>query len=258
MSSRPGGTTGVPKSRVAIEDFRIDYERFSEILPDEHFPKGSNWLALGPHRTAPPSPRRGTPGPVPGRHRVLPRSGPEVGDRADPEGMERTPRGLQAPCDGSGGHDPRSRPRHPLPVRHPEAPRRALPPARGRGDDARRVRHPRGFLRRHRVHPGVDPVRDGGAPAGRVPPAHLRKHADGARAGAPADSRGRLPHRLLPADAAGGPRGRGPGPRRGRGLRRHRARAAHHAHPGVLHAGLLRTRRGRTRTPVGTLRLGRG
>ncbi len=43
-----GGTTGVPKSRVAIEDFRIDYERFSEILPDEHFPKGSNWLMLGP------------------------------------------------------------------------------------------------------------------------------------------------------------------------------------------------------------------
>ena len=30
-----GGTTGVPKSRVAIEDFRIDYEMFSESLPEE-------------------------------------------------------------------------------------------------------------------------------------------------------------------------------------------------------------------------------
>ena len=43
-----GGTTGVPKSRVAIEDFRIDYEMFSETLPDEYFPRGANWLMLGP------------------------------------------------------------------------------------------------------------------------------------------------------------------------------------------------------------------
>jgi len=43
-----GGTTGVPKSRVAIEDFRTDYELFSETLPDEFFPKGANWLMLGP------------------------------------------------------------------------------------------------------------------------------------------------------------------------------------------------------------------
>ena len=43
-----GGTTGVPKSRVAIEDFRIDYEMFSETLPDEYFPPGANWLMLGP------------------------------------------------------------------------------------------------------------------------------------------------------------------------------------------------------------------
>jgi phenylacetate-coenzyme A ligase PaaK-like adenylate-forming protein len=43
-----GGTTGIPKSRVGIEDFRIDYEIFSNTLPDEHFPRGSNWLMLGP------------------------------------------------------------------------------------------------------------------------------------------------------------------------------------------------------------------
>ena len=43
-----GGTTGIPKSRVANDDFRIDYSLFSESLPDEHFPKGSNWLMLGP------------------------------------------------------------------------------------------------------------------------------------------------------------------------------------------------------------------
>jgi phenylacetate-coenzyme A ligase PaaK-like adenylate-forming protein len=43
-----GGTTGVPKSRVAVEDFRIDYSLFSDTLPDHFFPRGSNWLMLGP------------------------------------------------------------------------------------------------------------------------------------------------------------------------------------------------------------------
>ncbi|HVC94687.1 MAG TPA: hypothetical protein VND64_13390 [Pirellulales bacterium] len=43
-----GGTTGVPKSRVAIDDFRTDYSLFSKTLPDEYFPPGSNWLMLGP------------------------------------------------------------------------------------------------------------------------------------------------------------------------------------------------------------------
>jgi phenylacetate-coenzyme A ligase PaaK-like adenylate-forming protein len=43
-----GGTTGTPKSRVSFEDFRIDYELFSATLPEEHFPKGANWLMLGP------------------------------------------------------------------------------------------------------------------------------------------------------------------------------------------------------------------
>ncbi len=43
-----GGTTGIPKSRVAIDDFRTDYELFSATLPDECFPRGANWLMLGP------------------------------------------------------------------------------------------------------------------------------------------------------------------------------------------------------------------
>ena len=43
-----GGTTGVPKTRIAVEDFHIDYEMFSATLPDECFPRGSNWLMLGP------------------------------------------------------------------------------------------------------------------------------------------------------------------------------------------------------------------
>lgn len=43
-----GGTTGIPKSRMVIEDHWTDYEIFSETLPDKYFPKGSNWLMLGP------------------------------------------------------------------------------------------------------------------------------------------------------------------------------------------------------------------
>jgi phenylacetate-coenzyme A ligase PaaK-like adenylate-forming protein len=43
-----GGTTGVPKTRINVEDFRIDYELFSETLPDDKFPRGANWLMLGP------------------------------------------------------------------------------------------------------------------------------------------------------------------------------------------------------------------
>ena len=43
-----GGRTGIPKTRINCDDFRIDYELFSETLPDEYFPKGSNWLMLGP------------------------------------------------------------------------------------------------------------------------------------------------------------------------------------------------------------------
>ena len=43
-----GGTTGLPKSRIVIDDFRIDYEMMSQTLPDKFFPRGSNWLMLGP------------------------------------------------------------------------------------------------------------------------------------------------------------------------------------------------------------------
>ena len=43
-----GGSTGVPKSRVNVEDFQIDYERFSDELPEDAFPLGADWLMLGP------------------------------------------------------------------------------------------------------------------------------------------------------------------------------------------------------------------
>ena len=43
-----GGSTGVPKCRINVRDFQIDYEMFSEHLSEEGFPLGSDWLMLGP------------------------------------------------------------------------------------------------------------------------------------------------------------------------------------------------------------------
>lgn len=43
-----GGSTGLPKSRISSEDFRVDYELFSKTLSDESFPPGSDWISLGP------------------------------------------------------------------------------------------------------------------------------------------------------------------------------------------------------------------
>lgn len=43
-----GGSTGVPKARININDFQIDYELFSNTLSNDGFPPGSDWLMLGP------------------------------------------------------------------------------------------------------------------------------------------------------------------------------------------------------------------
>ncbi len=43
-----GGTTGLPKQRVGWDDYKHDYEQFSDQLSDEFFPKGGNWIMVGP------------------------------------------------------------------------------------------------------------------------------------------------------------------------------------------------------------------
>ena len=54
MNGRPfnifetGGTTGLPKQRVGWDDFKHDYEMFSQTLSDEFFPRGANWIMVGP------------------------------------------------------------------------------------------------------------------------------------------------------------------------------------------------------------------
>lgn len=43
-----GGSTGLPKTRLNISDFQTDYEMFSDALPEQGFPRGGDWLMLGP------------------------------------------------------------------------------------------------------------------------------------------------------------------------------------------------------------------
>ncbi len=43
-----GGTTGLPKQRVGWDDYKHDYEMFGDNLSDEYFPRGGNWIMVGP------------------------------------------------------------------------------------------------------------------------------------------------------------------------------------------------------------------
>ena len=103
-----GGTTGIPKSRIAIDDFRTDYSLFSETLPDKYFPPGRNWLMLGP-----PGPRRLR---LAVEHLAQHRGGicfcidldPALGRQAHQEGLDGAPRSLQEALHRPGDHDPRA------------------------------------------------------------------------------------------------------------------------------------------------------
>jgi hypothetical protein len=43
-----GGTTGMPKQRIGWNDYKTDYEEFSETLDEADFPPGGYWLMVGP------------------------------------------------------------------------------------------------------------------------------------------------------------------------------------------------------------------
>jgi phenylacetate-coenzyme A ligase PaaK-like adenylate-forming protein len=48
MIFETGGTTGMPKQRINWEDYKRDYEAFSDTLNDDTFPPGGYWLMIGP------------------------------------------------------------------------------------------------------------------------------------------------------------------------------------------------------------------
>ena len=92
-----GGSTGVPKSRINIDDFRIDYEMFSDTLPDDVFPQGRRLAVCRPDRPAPPAPRRRAPRAASRRHLLHGRPRSALGDQADQDGRDGDDGALQAP-----------------------------------------------------------------------------------------------------------------------------------------------------------------
>ncbi len=174
-----GGTTGIPKSRVVIEDHRTDYEMFSDTLPDEYFPKGANWLMLGPS-----GPRRLR---LAVEHLCQYRGGICFCIDLDPRWVIKLiKKGWMEHLEAYKEHCidqaltilPR-RPRNQVHVHHAQAARIAV---RGPGE-ARQTpqghRHHRHLLRRHRVDAAVDPLRHRRIPRRHLHDADLRQHADG-------------------------------------------------------------------------------
>ncbi|MAG58619.1 MAG: hypothetical protein CMJ83_20205 [Planctomycetes bacterium] len=43
-----GGTTGMPKQRIGWDDYKHDYEEFSDSLDEDAFPRNGYWLMIGP------------------------------------------------------------------------------------------------------------------------------------------------------------------------------------------------------------------
>ena len=89
-----GGTTGMPKQRIGWNDYKVDYEEFSEKISDEHFPRGGTWLMMGPTGPAPPAPGDRASGQSSRQLLLLHRSRSalgEEGDRATSSSMRPEP-----------------------------------------------------------------------------------------------------------------------------------------------------------------------
>ena len=182
-----GGSTGVPKSRINIDDFRIDYEEFSKTLPDDKFPKGADWLQVGPS-----GPRRLR---LAIEHLAQHRGGICFMVDLDPrwviklikmgemEMMELYKRHVidQALILLQGARH------HQVPVHHAEIARGPV-----RTDLAEESRHHGRVLRRHRNDAPVSALRRRGAAGRRALCRDLRQHADGTGSEQNTGSRGQL------------------------------------------------------------------
>ena len=116
-----GGTTGIPKSRLAMEDFRIDYEMFSETLPDEYFPPRRQLADAGSIGPAAAEACRRASVPASRRHLLLRRSRSALGDQADQARAIWRAGNVQGARDRPGDDDSGRRARNSLHVHHAEA-----------------------------------------------------------------------------------------------------------------------------------------
>ena len=120
-----GGSTGVPKSRITSDDFRIDYSNFSDTLPDDAFPEGVRLADGRAERAAPAAAGDRASGAASRRHLLHGRSRSALGDQVDQEPADGPDGGLQASRHRPGA-DAAARPRqHQVPVHDAEAARGA-------------------------------------------------------------------------------------------------------------------------------------
>ncbi len=123
-SSRPAAPPASPRAASSSTTSRIDYEIFSDTLPDKYFPKGSNWLMLGPS-----GPRRLR---LAVEHLCQYRGGICFCVDLDPrwvvklikKGWMEHLEGVQGTLHRPGDDDPLGRARHQVHVHHAEAARR--------------------------------------------------------------------------------------------------------------------------------------
>ena len=253
-SSRPAAAPACRSRASRIEDFRIDYENFSETLPDEYFPKGADWLMVGPS-----GPRRLR---LAVEHLAQHRGGICFMVDLDPRWviklikmrqMEQV-EAVQAPCDRSGPDAPARARQHQVPVHDAEAARSAV-----REGVARRRWASRGVFcggtemtpQFHRF--AVEELLDGVyfAPTYGNTLMGLATH----KPAEPEDNYAIIYYPPAPRamiEVVDPDR-----PDRRRRLRRDGPRAPDHADQGILHAALPRTRRGRTRAAVPAVSVGR-
>ena len=200
MVFETGGSTGLPKSRINIDDFRIDYEMFSETLSDESFPPGSDWLMLGP--TGPRRLRLAI------EHLAQHRGGISFHVDLDPRWVSKLLKmGKRQEAEAYKEHviDQGLK----ILRGHPDVQCLFTTPklleALCEKVDLARAGHPRHLLRRHRDERPVPPLRPRGAGAGHRLRADLRQHADGPGLLA---SRSTRPRRTTPSPTTRPTRGR--------------------------------------------------
>ena len=248
-----GGTTGMPKTRVAHRTTSGSTTSSSATtLPDEYFPRGSNWLMLGPS-----GPRRLR---LSVEHLAQYRGGICFCVDLDPRWVIKLIKKgwsehLQAYKDHvidqavtilQAGHDIRCM------FTTPKLLEALALRLESMGTTIRKAGHHRHLLRRHRVHAAVEPLRARRTARRRLHDADLRQHADGPGGQRAERAAQRLQDHLLRAAAAGGDRG-GRFRRSRRKLVEYgadRTREADDADEGVLHAGIPRARRRRARAAV--------
>ncbi len=86
-----GGTTGIPKSRIAMDDFRTDYSQLQRYTTRRLLPTRQQLADARPQWPSAVAFGCGAPGAAPWRHLLLHRPRSAVGDQAHQKGLDGSP-----------------------------------------------------------------------------------------------------------------------------------------------------------------------